>query len=142
MAHEITLDINGKPAKFVRNDEPHLADITNAMKTEQHRARMNAKPEGPSADDFEVNEKLLARFAVDFWHDQFTLDDVINGATLDAVDSINEGISDTMGYDTSTDPKKTGEDPKKSPTKTTPVLLKTSKRSTRRDSKTVTSSPK
>ncbi|WP_235812235.1 phage tail assembly chaperone G [Schleiferilactobacillus perolens] len=140
MVHEITLDINNKPAKFVRNDEPHLADITNGLKLQQQRLQMWGKPEGPSENDFDVNEKLLAQFAVDFWHGQFTLDDIINGATSAAVDAINAAIADTMQYNTSTDAKDDGKNPKKSPAKTTKRRLKTSNASMPPVSKTVTSS--
>lgn len=97
MAYEITLIIDGKDKKFVRNEEPVLKDITNALKIQRNQMLMYSKDGVPDEKEYDKDEQLLAQFAVDFWHGQFTKQEVIDGATRQAMDIINEGIGAALG---------------------------------------------
>lgn len=112
MAYEITLIIDGKDKKFIRNEEPTLHDITNALKLQRQQTVMYSK-DLPTDEDFDQNEQYLARFAVDFWNQEFTMAEVIDGATRDALESINIGVADALNQG-----KKPGEKP--SPKKSRP----------------------
>lgn len=132
MAFEISLMIDGKENKYVRNGEPGLRDMTNAMKVQQQQLRMYAKEDGPTNADFDANEANLANFAVAFWQGQFTRDQVIDGsvASLKSLDSINQAIDSAL----SGDEDETDEKPaKKSPTRTSKKPSTTSTTSTKQD---------
>ncbi|AGZ17348.1 tail assembly chaperone [Lactobacillus phage PL-1] len=98
MAYQIKLNIKGETCVFTRNGEPTLRDTTNALKVQQQQLRMLNRKDGPSNDDYDENEKNLAKFAVDFWKNQFTADDVIDGSSisLKSLDSINDAIGDSL----------------------------------------------
>lgn len=98
MAFEISLMIEGKPNKFVRNGEPGLRDTTNALKVQQQQLRMYGKDSGPTNADFDANEANLANFAVEFWQGQFNRKQVTDGAvrSLKSLDSINEAVEASL----------------------------------------------
>lgn len=60
----------------------------------------------PTADEQLKNMNLIAEFANHFWGNQFTKEDVINGATQEAVDVINDVIAEALGNDADDDDKK------------------------------------
>lgn len=103
MAYIIKLNINGKVNTYVRNGEPGLRDTTNALKVQAQQLRMLGRKDGATNEDYDDNEKNLAKFAVDFWKHQFTETDVIDGAvmSLKSLDSINDAIDDALGKDDS-----------------------------------------
>ena len=70
MAYQIKLNIKGETCVFTRNGEPTLRDTTNALKVQQQQLRMLNRKDSPSNDDYDENEKNLAKFAVDFWKKQ------------------------------------------------------------------------
>lgn len=96
MAYKITLMIDNKENEFIRNGEPTLKDLTNALKVQQQQLRMYTKEAGPSDQDFDLNEGYLAKFAVDFWRGGFTKDQAIDGATHEAMVAINDAIGDSL----------------------------------------------
>lgn len=103
MAYQIKLNINGSVNTYVRNGEPGLRDTTNALKVQAQQLRMLGRKDGATNEDYDENEKNLAKFAVDFWKHQFTEADVIDGAvmSLRSLDSINDAIDDALGKDDS-----------------------------------------
>lgn len=129
MAFQIKLNINDHEKVFVRNGEPNLRDVTNALKVQQQQIRMFARKDGPTNDDHDENENNLANFAVDFWKNQFSKEEVIDGATrsLKSLQSINVAIQETLKDD---DSEENG-DPKKSPKKISKKPSKTSASSTK-----------
>lgn len=94
--YKIKLLIGGSERTFTRDGEPVLRDITHALKVQSYQFEMYSKGT-PTDEQFDENEKRLAEFAVDFWGGQFTVDQVINGATLATLDVINKAISDSLG---------------------------------------------
>lgn len=132
MAYQIKLNIKGETCVFTRNGEPTLRDTTNALKVQQQQLRMINRKDGPSNDDYDENEKNLAKFAVDFWKNQFTTDDVIDGSSisLKSLDSINDAIGDSLS-DGEEDKKDTA---KKSPKRTSKKPLATLTTSTKQGS--------
>lgn len=136
MAFQIKLLINDKEKTFIRNGEPTLRDITNGLKVEHQQVSMYSKSTGPDNADFDANESNLADFAVSFWKNQFTKDDVIDGATLKlgSLDSINNAITVTLEPETGED-----KDKKKSRRKTSPKQLTTLTPSTKGNLKKGTS---
>lgn len=129
MAFEISLMIDGKANKYVRNGEPGLRDVTNALKVQQQQLRMYAKDTGPTNADFDANESNLANFAVTFWQGQFTKDQAIDGsvASLKSLDSINKAIGAALDSGEDSDDKPA----KKSPTRTSKKPSTTSTTSTK-----------
>lgn len=103
MAYQIKLNVNGNVNTYVRNGEPGLRDTTNALKVQAQQLRMLGRKDGATNEDYDENEKNLAKFAVDFWKHQFTEADVIDGAvmSLRSLDSINDAIDDALGKDDS-----------------------------------------
>ena len=132
MAYQIKLNIKGETCVFTRNGEPTLRDTTNALKVQQQQLRMLNRKDGPSNDDYDENEKNLAKFAVDFWKNQFTTDDVIDGSSISlrSLDSINDAIGDSL-CDGEEDKKDTA---KKSPKRTSKKPLATLTTSTKQGS--------
>ncbi|WP_040536830.1 phage tail assembly chaperone G [Schleiferilactobacillus shenzhenensis] len=118
MAYKIKINKNGKVNEYIRNEDPDLRDMTNALKVEQQQIRMYGRPEGPTNEDFDINEANLAAFAVRFWHNQFSAQEVIDGATakLDTLTSINVAVGDALNDPDSTKPEDVR--PKKSPSPT------------------------
>ncbi|MFD1431370.1 phage tail assembly chaperone G [Lacticaseibacillus yichunensis] len=116
MAYEIELEIDGKLNKFVRNDEPHLRDINNATKLQRNWLQQMSRDDGATNQDIDEEEQLLAKFAVDFFHGQFTKDEVIDGATKDAVNNIYVTVSGILAAGQE-EPSGDAE-PKKSPRRT------------------------
>ncbi|MCH4170664.1 MAG: hypothetical protein LKF36_05490 [Lactobacillus sp.] len=137
MAYEIELLINGKPAKFIRNEEANLRDIMNATKVQRQQLLMYQNPEGPTNEDVDLNEENLARFAVEFWHKQFTTDDIIWGSTIETVNTITAAVLDALGVVPAEDGD--DDDSKKSPSTTSKRSRTNSKTSTKTNSSKVTS---
>lgn len=138
MSFQIRLNINDKENLFVRNGDPNLRDMTNALKVQSQQVKMYSKTDGPDESDFDKNESNLANFAVGFWQNQFSKNDVIEGATyrLKTIESINDAIEATLGA---------GEDPedgKKSSRRVLKKQLGTSTLSTKTNLKKDISSPK
>lgn len=138
MAFQIRLNINDKENLFVRNGDPNLRDMTNALKVQSQQVKMYSKTDGPDESDFDKNESNLANFAVGFWQNQFSKNDVIEGATyrLKTIESINDAIEATLGA---------GEDPEDGKKLSRRVLKKqlgTSTLSTKTNLKKDISSPK
>jgi hypothetical protein len=117
MAYEIELEINHTKKKYIRNEEPMLHDMNNALKVQRNQMTMWSDGNETNTKVIDENEALLAQFAVDFWHAQFTKAEVINGANIDAVNAINTAIEDALGTGESTED--TEKEPKKSPSPTT-----------------------
>lgn len=132
MSYQIKLMINGKEQLYVRNEEPGLSDITNAMKVQQQQLRMQAREDGPTNKDFDDNEDNLANFAVKFWNAQFNKKAVEDGATasLGSLDSINAAIEDALGNN---EDSEDAEPEKKSQTRTSNKRSTTSTTSTKQD---------
>ncbi len=96
MAFQLTLNIKDDEKVFVRNGEPTLRDISNATKLQRVWFQMANRDGGATEEDIDNNERLLAQFSVDFFHSQFTKQEVIDGATYDAVREINQLVLDIL----------------------------------------------
>lgn len=101
------LKLNGKDGNektYVRNGEPNLRDITNALKVQYQQLKMDAH-DTPTNEETDANEANLARFAVDFWQRQFTIEEVVWGATRDSLGVINDAIIESLGLEEETGAK-------------------------------------
>lgn len=97
--YKIKLLIGGNERVFVREAQPVLRDMTHALKVQSYQFEMYSNGT-PTDKQFDENEKRLAEFAVDFWGGKFTINEVINGATLATLDVINKALSDSLGTET------------------------------------------
>lgn len=98
--YEICLIINDKERKFVRNFPPTLANITDAMKIQRIEIQMiNEEKSFFTDEQLDDREKRIADFAVKFWNNQFTADDVLNGADVKAVSIIQKAIEQALGVE-------------------------------------------
>ena len=95
--YELELTIDGKTKKFVRNEEPVLHDMMQALKVQYVQTRMLQRSDGEIPQDADDNEKAIANFAVNFWHGQFKIGDVKQGCNLKNLDVINIAIRDSLG---------------------------------------------
>ena len=50
-------------------------------------------------EQLDEREKRIADFAVRFWKNQFTAEDVLNGAGLKTVNVINKAVEDALGVE-------------------------------------------
>lgn len=101
MAYEVKLIINGKKESFKRTEAPFLIDQTRALTLQQHQIKTFGKDNGPSDKDLMDNAKDIGKFASDFFKNQFSVDDFVNGAQSDAIKVNNEIISECLGGDDS-----------------------------------------
>ena len=97
MAYEVNLIINGKKEQFKRTEPPFLKEITRALVLQQHQIRMYGKNDGPTDKDFDNNSKEIAKFASQFFKDQFTQEDFLNGADGENVTVISNIIDKCLG---------------------------------------------
>lgn len=107
MVYKIKLNINGKKEEFKRTQPPFLKEITRALILQQHQVAMYSdEKKGPTDKELLNNSKEVAQFAVEFWNNQFSVDDVLNGADSVAMTNISDAIDDALGVpkdDTETD---------------------------------------
>ncbi|MBC6925093.1 phage tail assembly chaperone G [Ligilactobacillus salivarius] len=98
--YDIELVIDGKKKKFERNYPPTLANITDAMKIQRIEIEMvNSGKSFYTDEQLDEREKRIADFAVRFWKNQFTAEDVLNGAGLKTVNVINKAVEDALGVE-------------------------------------------
>lgn len=108
--YELELTIDGNKKKFVRNEEPVLHDMIQALKVQYVQTRMLQRQGGETSQDADDNEKAIADFAVSFWHGQFKTGDVKQGCNLENLDVINIAIRDSLGAeDEDSEEEKDGE---------------------------------
>lgn len=97
MVYTLKLRIDKKLETFKHTEPPYLKDITRALILQQHQVAMYQDDKGPTDKQFLENSKEIARFAVNFWDNQFSADDVLNGADADAMTTISKVIDDSLG---------------------------------------------
>jgi len=97
MAYEVKLLIDGKKESFKRTDPPFLKEITRALILQQHQVKMYSKDSGPADKDLDNNSKEIAKFASEFFRNQFTQEDFLNGADGENVTIISSIIDECLG---------------------------------------------
>jgi len=108
MAYSLNLIINGKKTNFKRTEAPFVVDQTRVLILQQHQIKTFGADDGPTDKALIANQDEVGKFASDFFRNQFTSEDFVNGAHFDAVDVINGIISECLGTDDdSTDSKET-----------------------------------
>lgn len=134
MALEIKLKIGKEEKTFVRNGDPNLRDLTNALKVQYQQIRMYSKDDGPSNQDIEENLVNTSAFAIDFWNKQFSTDEFILGATenLQSMRAVEKALDATLNPEgVKGDPKKSRKaTPKKPSTISTTSIKENSKKAT------------
>lgn len=111
--YELELTIDGNKKKFVRNEEPVLHDMIQALKVQYVQTRMLNRQDGETSQDANDNEKAIADFAVSFWNGQFKVGDVKQGCNLKNLDVINTAIRDSLGAEEDSEEENTKEDSEK-----------------------------
>ncbi|WP_099975303.1 phage tail assembly chaperone G [Lactobacillus terrae] len=103
MVYKIKLRIDGKSEEFKRTEPPYLKDITNALILQQHQVAMYSNDKGPTDPQLKNNAKEVSDFASKFWNNQFSSEDVLNGADANAMMEISKTIDDCLGVTNETD---------------------------------------
>ncbi|WP_048703714.1 phage tail assembly chaperone G [Companilactobacillus ginsenosidimutans] len=97
MVYKIKLRIDGKLEEFKRTEPPYLKEITRALILQQHQVAMYQDDDGPTDKQFLKNSEEVADFAVNFWNNQFSRQDVLNGADGKAMTEVSKAIDDALG---------------------------------------------
>lgn len=97
MVYKIKLKIDGKLEEFKRTEQPFLKDITRALILQQHQIQMYQDDKGPTDKQFLKNSEEVSDFAVNFWNNQFSREDVLNGADSKSMIEISRAIDTSLG---------------------------------------------
>lgn len=112
--YKLNLTINNKEQEFTRNSGPNLKDVMNAMKVQLSQLDIYKENQTDRDKFIDGYGEKLAKFAADFWSNQFNVEDVINGSTLDSIEQINKAYTDTLQQNSEDD---SGKKPRKKTSK-------------------------
>lgn len=106
MPLKLKVQLEGKDSDYERKRPPMLENLLDALKIQRLETEMFGGKEGPTDEQDAKRMNLYAEFAVRFWGQGLTKDDIVKGVSaVEGFNQIADAVNLTLGYNTEEDTK-------------------------------------